>query len=147
MSKVAFLSVSCLVVACGGFIVRGATAGDAWRATADFLGAGGYGIFAMVVVVVVRGRKRQGLAEVAEHAVVEAGIVELKAERVLKVDAAAHGLGSVTAGEAGQELQHAHRRQLTSRTPQGSHGTRVPARLAPSVATVSQIPRFPTESS
>jgi purine-cytosine permease-like protein len=59
MSKVAFLSVSCLVVACGVFIVLGATVGDAWRATADFLRAGGFGIFAMVVVVVVRGRKRQ----------------------------------------------------------------------------------------
>ena len=35
----------------------------------------------------------------------------------------------------------------TSRTPQGSRGIHIPARLAPGVTAVSQIPRFPTESS
>jgi hypothetical protein len=34
----------------------------------------------------------------------------------------------------------------TSRTPQGSRRTHVPARLAPGATAVSQTPRFPTES-
>jgi hypothetical protein len=38
---------------------------------------------------------QQPVPEVAEHAVVEAGIVELEAERVLEVDAAPHGLGGI----------------------------------------------------
>ena len=149
---------------------------------------------------------QQPVAEVAQHAVVEARIVEVEAERVLEVDPAPHRLGGIAVREIEQELQHAHRGQLrrrdpgppvpgipagevlvrptgrragpaptspssrpgcwpapparsapgprppggdgsTSRTPQGSRGTHIPARLAPGVTAVSQIPRFPTESS
>ena len=55
---------------------------------------------------------QQPVAEVAQHAVVEAGIVEVEAERVLEVDPAPHRLGGVAVGQAEQELQHAYRRQL-----------------------------------
>ena len=63
---------------------------------------------------------QQALAEVAQHAVMEAGIVEIEAERVLEVDPAPHGLSSTAVREIEQELQHAHRGQLRrreSRTP------------------------------
>ncbi|GAA2155661.1 hypothetical protein GCM10009760_55780 [Kitasatospora kazusensis] len=39
------------------------------------------------------------LAEVGQHTVVEAGIVQLQAEGVLDVDAAAHRLGRLTVGQ------------------------------------------------
>jgi hypothetical protein len=58
---------------------------------------------------------QQAVPEVAEHAVVEAGIVKLKAECVLEIDPAPHRLGSVTVGQVKQELQHGHRRQLCRR--------------------------------
>ncbi|MEY9940490.1 hypothetical protein ABH932_005296 [Streptacidiphilus sp. MAP5-52] len=54
----------------------------------------------------------QPLPEVGQHAVVEARIVQLKAERVLEVDAAPHGLRGVAVGQSQQELQHAYRGQL-----------------------------------
>ena len=60
---------------------------------------------------------QQPVAEVAQHAVVEAGIVEIEAERVLEVDPAPHRLGGVTVGQVEQELQHAHRGQLRRRDP------------------------------
>ena len=63
---------------------------------------------------------QQALAEVTEHAVMEARIVEIEAERVLKVDPAPHGLSGTAVREIEQELQHAHRGQLRrreSRTP------------------------------
>jgi hypothetical protein len=44
--------------------------------------------------------------------VVEAGIVELKAAGVLEVDPAPHRLGSVTAGQVKQELQHGSGRSI-----------------------------------
>ena len=60
---------------------------------------------------------QQPVAEVAQHAVVEAGIVEVEAERVLEVDPAPHRLGGVAVGQVEQELQHAHRGQLRRRDP------------------------------
>jgi hypothetical protein len=60
---------------------------------------------------------QQPLAEVTQHAVMEARIVEIEAERVVEVDPAPHRLGSVTVGQIEQELQHAHRRQLRRRDP------------------------------
>ena len=60
---------------------------------------------------------QQPAAEVAQHAVMEAGIVEIKAERVLEVDPAPHRLGGVAVGQVQQELQHAHRGQLGRRDP------------------------------
>jgi hypothetical protein len=63
---------------------------------------------------------QQPLAEVTQHAVVEAGIAGLEAGRVLEVDPAPHRPGSVTVRQVKQELQHAHRGQLRrreSRTP------------------------------
>nr|WP_245589706.1 hypothetical protein [Amycolatopsis balhimycina] len=54
----------------------------------------------------------EAVAEVAEHAVVEAGIVEFEAERVLEVDTATHRLGGIAVRQAQQELQYAHRGQL-----------------------------------
>jgi hypothetical protein len=60
---------------------------------------------------------QQPVAEVAQHAVVEAGIVELEAERVLEVDPAPHRLGGIAVRQAEQELQHAHRGQLGGRDP------------------------------
>ena len=60
---------------------------------------------------------QQPLAEVAQHAVVEARIVEIEAERVLEVDPAPHRLGGVAVGQIEQELQHAHRGQLRRRDP------------------------------
>src|SRR6266566_7724105 len=149
---------------------------------------------------------QQPLAEVTQHAVMEARIIQIEAERVLEVDPAPHRLGSVTVGQIEQELQHAHRRELRRRDPRApvpgippgevlvrpqavepvphphrcrpgrvasprhprgqlrdldpqagtdrhhallriSQGSHIPARLAPRVTAVSQIPRFPTESS
>ena len=58
---------------------------------------------------------QQPVAEIAQHAAVEAQIVEVEAERVLEVDPASHRLGSVTVREIEQELQHAHRCQLGRR--------------------------------
>lgn len=60
---------------------------------------------------------QQPLAEIAQHAVMEARIVEIKAERVLEVDPAAHRLDGVPVGQIEQELQHAHRGQLRRRDP------------------------------
>ena len=74
---------------------------------------------------------QQPVAEVAEHAVVEAGVVQVEAERVLEVDPAAHRFRGVAVGQAEQELQHAHRRpavhgQRALHTPEPSH-SRAPA--------------------
>jgi hypothetical protein len=55
---------------------------------------------------------QQAVTEVTEHAVVEAGVVQFEAERVLEVDATAHGLGGIAVGKVQHELQHAHRGQL-----------------------------------
>jgi hypothetical protein len=60
---------------------------------------------------------QQPLAEVTQHAEMEAGIVELEAERVLEVDPAPHRLSGITIGQVEQELQHAHRGQLRRRDP------------------------------
>ena len=60
---------------------------------------------------------QQPVAEVAQHAVVEARIVEVEAERVLEVDPAPHRLGGVAVRQVEQELQHAHRGQLRRRDP------------------------------
>ena len=61
--------------------------------------------------------RQQPVAEIAQHAVVEARIVEIEAERVLEVDAAPHRLGGIAVREIEQELQHAHRGQLSRRDP------------------------------
>lgn len=55
---------------------------------------------------------QQPVAEVRQHTVMEAGIVQLQAERVCEVDAAGYGFGRRAVREAVQELQHAHGRQL-----------------------------------
>ena len=148
---------------------------------------------------------QQPVAEVAEHAVAEAGIVELEAERVLEGRSGTapprrhHGRtgpagtaarspspagparspGARPADTTRRSPRHPTGRRAgpaptspssrpgwrpapparsapgprppggdgsTSRTPQGSRRTHVPARLAPGVTAVSQIPRFPTES-
>lgn len=69
------------------------------------------------VGVVVLG---QPVAEVAQHAVVEAGIVQLQSQGVLEVKAAAHLLGNLTVGQVEQELQHADGGQLCGREPRSS---------------------------
>jgi hypothetical protein len=60
---------------------------------------------------------QQPVPEVAQHAEMEARIAGVEAERVLEVDPAPHRLSGITAGQAGQELQHAHRGQLRGRDP------------------------------
>jgi hypothetical protein len=60
---------------------------------------------------------QQPVTEVAQHAVMETGIVELDAERVLEVDPAPPRLGGIAAGQSEQELQHAHRGQLRRPDP------------------------------
>jgi len=60
---------------------------------------------------------QQPVPEIAQHAVMEAWIIEIEAERVLEVDPAPHRLGSVTVRQVEQELQHAHRGQLGRRDP------------------------------
>lgn len=52
-----------------------------------------------------------GGAEVAQHAVMEARIVQFQGYRVLEVDPAAHGLGGLPVGQPEQELQDADRGQ------------------------------------
>jgi hypothetical protein len=59
----------------------------------------------------------QAVPEAARHAVTEAGVVEIEAERVLEVDPAPHRLGGITAGQPEQELQHAHHGQPGRRDP------------------------------
>src|SRR6185437_16254657 len=76
---------------------------------------------------------QQPLAEVAQHAVVEARIVEIEAERVLEADPAPHRLGGITVRQAEQELQHAHRGQLRGRDPDARPG-----------GTIRRSPRRPT---
>ncbi len=56
----------------------------------------------------------------------EAGIVQLQAERVLEVDAAAYCLGRGAVRVAVQELQHAHRGQLRRGQPRAPV-TRIPS--------------------
>ncbi|MBB5939230.1 hypothetical protein [Streptomyces zagrosensis] len=46
----------------------------------------------------------QALAEVGEHAVVEAGVFQLPTQGVCEVDPAAHGLGGLPVGQFQQEL-------------------------------------------
>jgi hypothetical protein len=62
----------------------------------------------------------QTVTEVGQHAVVEAGIVQLYGQGVLEVDAAADRLGGLTVRQAQQELQHTDSGQLgrrEARTP------------------------------
>jgi hypothetical protein len=54
----------------------------------------------------------QALAEVGQHAVVEAGIVQLHGEGVFEIDAAADRLGRLPVRQSEQELQHADGGQL-----------------------------------
>ncbi len=68
----------------------------------------------------------KALPELGQHAVVEAGIVQLQAEGVLEVDAAPHGLRRVAVRQAQQELQHADGGQLGGRET-GTAVARVPA--------------------
>ena len=60
---------------------------------------------------------QQPVPEAAQHAVMEAGIVKVKAERVLEIDPAPHRLGGIAVRQIEQELQHAHRGQLRRRDP------------------------------
>ena len=55
------------------------------------------------------------LAEVGQHAVVEAGIVQLHGHGVLEIDAAAHRLGRLPVRQTEQELQHTDGGQLSGR--------------------------------
>lgn len=55
------------------------------------------------------------VTEVGQHAVVEAGIVQLHGHRVLEVDAAADRLGGLPVRQAEQELQHTDSGQLSRR--------------------------------
>ena len=55
------------------------------------------------------------VTEVGQHAVVEAGIVQLHGQGVLEVDAAAHRLGGLPVRQAEQELQHTDGGQLGGR--------------------------------
>ncbi|GGX36334.1 hypothetical protein GCM10010341_67270 [Streptomyces noursei] len=67
------------------------------------------------------------VAEIGQHTVVEAGVVQLHGHRVLEVDPAAHRLGGLPVRQAEQELQHADGGQLggrEARTPV----TRIPVR-------------------
>lgn len=54
----------------------------------------------------------EALSEVGQHAVVEAGIIELQREGIFEVDAAAHRLGGLPVRQAEQELQHTDSGQL-----------------------------------
>lgn len=53
------------------------------------------------------------VSEVGQHAVVEAGVVQLHGHGVLEVDAAADRLGGLPVGQAEQELQHTDGGQLS----------------------------------
>jgi hypothetical protein len=68
----------------------------------------------------------QALAEVGQHAVVEARIVQLHGQGVLEVHAAAHRLSRLTVRQVEQELQHAHGGQLGGREA-GAPVARIPA--------------------
>ena len=68
---------------------------------------------------------QQTLAEVGQHTVVEAGIVQLHGHRVLEVDAAADRLGGLPVRQAEQELQHTDGGQL------GGRETRTPVARVP----------------
>ncbi|GED83197.1 hypothetical protein TNCT6_02820 [Streptomyces sp. 6-11-2] len=67
----------------------------------------------------------EALAEVGQHAVVEAGIVQFHGQRVCEVEAAAHRLGGLSVGQAEQELQNRDGGQLGGREA-GSPVARVP---------------------
>ena len=53
----------------------------------------------------------QSGAEFAEHGVIEAGVGQRQAQRKLPIDAAAHGIGGLTVGQALQELQGRDQRE------------------------------------
>lgn len=57
------------------------------------------------------------IAEVGQHAVMEAGVVQLHRVGVLEVDAAADRLGGLPVRQAEQELQHTDGGQLSRRKP------------------------------
>nr|WP_245550875.1 hypothetical protein [Nocardia niigatensis] len=65
------------------------------------------------------------MAEIAEHTVMEPGVVQLQTERVLEVDATTHGLGRLPVGQVQHILQDAHGGQL-SRGQAGSAVARIP---------------------
>ncbi len=52
------------------------------------------------------------VTEIAEHAVVEARVVQLQAQGVLEIDTTADGLGRLPIGQVQHVLQHAHGGQL-----------------------------------
>jgi hypothetical protein len=65
------------------------------------------------------------VAEIGQHAVVEAGIVQFHGHRVLEVDAAAHRLGGLPVRQAEHELQYTDGGQL------GGRGARTPVTRIP----------------
>lgn len=65
------------------------------------------------------------VAEVGQHTVVEAGIVQLHGHGVLEVDAAAHRLGGLPVRQIEHELQHTDGGQLGGRETRTSV-TRIP---------------------
>jgi hypothetical protein len=54
----------------------------------------------------------QAVAELAEDRVVEAGVVQLQAQRVLPVDAGAHRVGRLAVRQALRELHQRHQGEL-----------------------------------
>lgn len=68
----------------------------------------------------------EALAEIGQHTVVEAGIVQLHGQRVLEIDAAAHHFRRLPVRQTQQELQHADGGQLGGRLT-GASVARVPA--------------------
>ncbi len=70
---------------------------------------------------------REPVAEIAQHTVMEAGVVQLQGQRVLEVDTTAHGLGHLPIGQVQHILQHAHGGQLGRRQTRPPV-TRIPVR-------------------
>jgi hypothetical protein len=66
------------------------------------------------------------VTEIAQHAVVETGVVQLQAECVLEIDTTAHGLGRLPIRQIQHVLQHAHGGRL-SRGQTRPPITRIPA--------------------
>jgi hypothetical protein len=75
---------------------------------------------------------QQPVTEAAGHATAETGIVELKAERVLEAGPAAHGLGSVTAGQCSTLTVASCAGEIPGRPPWGYHPAKSSSLHSPS---------------
>jgi len=91
----------------------------------------------------------EAVTEVSQHAVMEAGIIQLHGQGVLEIDTATHRLNCLPVGQIKQKLQHTDRGQLsgreTGRPSRGYQRTTAPRQLHRPLNKADHAPHLETK--